>query len=193
MKDLAKKNGKNKYFKDEDLFVDIEKLTYPEIWIFLRKHVSGKEPLPLKDVFDKAGLIYEKERIYNNFSLGGFDVGFNDETQRLVIVDVRNMDAFGKEMKYKVGDEFLSLNSTVITIDNIKAVFGQYFQNVKEGDLVKVEVMRPKRKKNKFKKTELTAKAKKVEQKEYNTVTVKTPLSEKEKVTFKGWLDYNFK
>ena len=52
--------------------------------------------------------------------------------------------------------------------------------------------MRPKRKK-KFKKVELKATARKVEQKEYNIINVKKPMSDKEKVTFKGWLDYNFK
>lgn len=192
MKDLAKKYGKKKSFNDEDLFAEIEKLTYPEIGTFLRKHVSGKEPLPIKDVFDKVGLEFEKEKAYQNFSLGGFDVGFNDETKRLIIVDIGNMDSFGKAMKYKVGDEILSLNGTVISIENIKSVFGQFFDTVKEGDLVKLEVMRPKRKK-KFKKVELKATARKVEQKEYNIINVKKPMSDKEKVTFKGWLDYNFK
>lgn len=192
MKDLAKKYGKNKSFNDEDLFNEIEKLSYPEIGVFLRKHVSGKEPLPIKDVFDKVGLVYEKEKEYQSFSLGGFDVGFNDETKRLIIVDIKGMDAFGKELGYKVGDEFLSLNGKVITVDNIKTVFSEYFENVKEGDIVKVEVMRPKRKK-KLKKVELVGKARKVKQVEYNTITVRSPLSDKEKVTFKGWLDYNFK
>ncbi len=192
MKDLAKKYGKKKSFNDEDLFAEIEKLTYPEIGTFLKKHVSGKEPLPIKDVFDKVGLEFEKEKTYQNFSLGGFDVGFNDETKRLIIVDIANMDSFGKAMNYKIGDEILSLNGTVISIENIKSVFGQFFDTVKEGDLVKLEVMRPKRKK-KFKKTELKATARKVEQKEYNIINVKKPMSDKEKVTFKGWLDYNFK
>ncbi|MBK6521463.1 MAG: peptidase M61 [Sphingobacteriaceae bacterium] len=192
MKDLAKKYGKKKSFNDEDLFAEIEKLTYPEIGAFLKKHVSGKEPLPIKDVFDKVGLEFEKEKTYQNFSLGGFDVGFNDETKRLIIVDIANMDSFGKAMNYKIGDEILSLNGTVISIENIKSVFGQFFDTVKEGDLVKLEVMRPKRKK-KFKKTELKATARKVEQKEYNIINVKKPMSDKEKVTFKGWLDYNFK
>lgn len=192
MKDLAKKYGKKKSFNDEDLFAEIEKLTYPEIGAFLRKHVSGKEPLPIKDVFDKVGLEFEKEKIYQNFSLGGFDVGFNDETKRLIIVDISNMDSFGKAMNYKIGDEILSLNGIVISIENIKSVFGQFFDTVKEGDLVKLEVMRPKRKK-KFKKVELKATARKVEQKEYNIINVKKPMSDKEKVTFKGWLDYNFK
>jgi len=192
MKDLAKKYGKKRSFNDEDLFAEIEKLTYPEIGAFLRKHVAGKEPLPMKDVFDKVGLEYEKEKVFQNFSLGGFDVGFNDETKRLVIVDTRNMDSFGKALGYKVGDEILSLNGTVINIENIKTVFGQFFDTVKEGDVVKIEVMRPKRKK-KFKKTELKATARKVEQTEYNLINVKKPMSDKEKVTFKGWLDYNFK
>jgi len=193
MKDLAKKYGKNKSFNDADLFNEIEKLTYPQIGEFLRKHVGGKEPLPIKDAFDKVGLIYDKEKTYSNFSIGGFDVGYNEETQRLIIVDVKSVDSFGKAMGYKMGDEILSLNGKVITIENIKDVFGDFFTTVKEGDLVKVEVMRPKRKKNKYKKVELSAKARKVEMKEYNAVNVKIPLSEKEKVTFKGWLDYNFK
>lgn len=193
MKDLAKKYGKTKSFNDEDLFNEIEKLTYPEIGKFLRAHVGGKEPLPLKDVFEKVGLIYEKERTQINFSLGGFDVGFNDQTQRLIIVGTRDMDSFGRDMKYKVGDEILSLNGQLISIENIKSVFGNYFENVKEGDVVKVEVMRPKRKKNKYKTVVLTAKARKVEQKEYNTVNVKPSLTDKEKVTFSGWLDYKFK
>jgi predicted metalloprotease with PDZ domain len=192
MKDLAKKYGKTKSFNDEDLFNDIEKFTYPEIGIFLRKHVSGKERLPIKDVFDKVGLVYEREKIYQNFSLGGFDVGFNDATQRLIIIDIRGMDNFGKEMGYKMGDEILSLNGKVIGVDNIKAIFGDYFQTVKEGDVVKIDVMRPK-KKNKYKQVELTAKAKKVEQKELNSITVKSPLSDRDKTTFKGWLDFNFK
>lgn len=192
MKDLAKKYGKNKSFNDEDLFMEIEKLSYPEVGNFLRKHVSGKEPLPIKDVFDKVGLIYEREKEHQNFSLGGFDVGFNDETKRLVIIDVKDMDSFGKEMGYKVGDEILSLNGKVISVETIKSIFGEYFESVKEGDDIKVEVMRPKRRK-KFKKVELAAKARKVKQIEYNTISVRTPLSDKEKVTFKGWLDYNLK
>lgn len=193
MRDLAKKYGKNRSFNDEDLFGEIEKLTYPQIGEFLRRYVGGHEPLPIKDAFDKVGLIYDKEKTYSNFSIGGFDVGYNEETQRLIIVDVKSVDAFGKAMGYKMGDEILSLNGKVITIENIKDVFNDYFSNVKEGDLVKVEVMRPKRKKNKYKKVELSAKARKVELKEYHAVNVKVPLSDKEKVTFKGWLDYNFK
>jgi predicted metalloprotease with PDZ domain len=193
MRDLSKKYGKMKSFRDEDLFNEIEKLTYPEIGMFLRKHVGGKEPLPIKDVLDKVGLIYEKEKTYKNFSIGGFEVGFNEATQRLMVMDVGNMDEFGRSMKYKVGDELLTLNGKELKIESIREVFGAFFESVKEGDEVKVEVMRPKRKGKKYKKVELKSKAKMVEQKEYHAIDVKVPLSDREKDTFKGWLNYNFK
>lgn len=193
MRDLAKKYGKQKSFNDEDLFKDIEALTYPEIGTFLRTYVGGKKPLPLEDVFDKAGLLYEKEKTFKNFSLGGFDVGFNENTMRLVIADTKSMDEFGKSMKYKEGDEIYSLNGQEITVETIKQIFGKHFDTVKEGDVVKMVVMRPKRKSGKYKKVELKAKARMVEIKERNIVSVKPNLSEQEKAVFKGWLDYNLK
>ncbi len=193
MSDLSKKYGKHQSFNDEDLFREIEALTYPEIGTFLRKHVAGKEPLPMADVFDKVGLLYEKEKTYRNFTLGGFDVTFNEATMRLVVADVSGMDAFGKAMKYKEGDELYSLNGQPITIETIKRVFGDYFNSVKEGDLVTVEVMRPRGKKGKYKRVALKAKAKQVDIKEYNNITVKPEVSELEKLVFKGWLNYNLK
>jgi len=191
MRDLAKKYGKHKAFNDEDLFNDITALTYPEIGVFLNKHVAGKEPLPLNDVFDKVGLIYEKEKVFRNFSLGGFDVGFNEKTMRLVIANTRDMDAFGKAMKFKDGDEIFSLNGQAITIESIKRVFSDHFNTVKEGDLVKMEIMRPKGNKGKYKRKELSAKAKLVDIKEYNLINVKPELSDTEKAVFNGWLGYN--
>jgi predicted metalloprotease with PDZ domain len=47
MQDLAKNFGKEKAFKDEELFDQIAKLTYPEIRTFFTRYVEGNEPLPL--------------------------------------------------------------------------------------------------------------------------------------------------
>lgn len=61
MVDLAKKYGKSKPFKDEDLFKEITKLTYPEIGEFLEKYVSGNQPLPLVEIFNLVGIHYESK------------------------------------------------------------------------------------------------------------------------------------
>lgn len=62
MADLAKKYGKNTPFKDDLLFDEIAKLTHPEIGTFLKDHVGGNKPLPLKEVFDLVGLTYSNEQ-----------------------------------------------------------------------------------------------------------------------------------
>ncbi len=62
VKRLVKKFGKEKAFKDEELFDIITSITYPEIKEHFTKYVEGIEPLPLIEYLEKVGLIYnEKE------------------------------------------------------------------------------------------------------------------------------------
>jgi PDZ domain-containing secreted protein len=70
------------------------------------------------------------------------------------------MDDFGKMLKFKNGDQLVKLNGKVIDITNIKNIFGNYFTNTKEGDLVTFEIARPKFRKGKFKYKTLKANAK---------------------------------
>lgn len=54
---LMNKYGKNKPFKDDDLFNDIYEFTgYPEIKTFIEKYIEGTEKLPLKEDLQKVGL-----------------------------------------------------------------------------------------------------------------------------------------
>lgn len=187
MKDLGAKYGKNKSFNDEDLFNDIEKLTYPEIGTFLRKHVGGKTPLPMHDVFDKIGINFIKENTDFEFSFGSPDLDFNDLTKRLIVVSTKDLDDFGKDLGFKVGDELSKLNGKLITEETAKEVFANYFETLKEGDDVTIEVYRPKGRK-KFKVKELKAKARKIKVVEYNKIVLKESISEKEKQTLRAWV-----
>ena len=56
MKDLSKTYGKEKSFKDEELFNKITQLTYPEIGIFFKRYVAGNEPLPIKETLALVGI-----------------------------------------------------------------------------------------------------------------------------------------
>jgi predicted metalloprotease with PDZ domain len=188
MKDLAGKYGKNRSFNDADLFNDIEKFTYPEIGDFLRKHVGGHEPLPMKDVFDKIGIDFLKEYIHYEFTFGSPDLDFNEKTERLFVSGTWSLDEFGKELKFKSGDEISKLNGKEVKMTTAKEVFEDYFKNVKEGDLVKIEVYRPKRKAGKYKVKTLSAKAHKVKLAEYNKLTLRDNITEKEKHILRTWL-----
>ena len=188
MKDLATKYGKNKSFNDEDLFNDIEKFTYPEIGVFLRTHVSGTTPLPMASVLDKIGIDFSKEKTTFEFSLGNTDLNFNEKTNRLYVAGVADLDEFGKELGYNIGDELSKLNGKEIKMDRVKEIISNYYETVKEGDKVTVEVYRPKGKKGKYKHKTLTATAKKVKTIRKNQIQLKQKLSDKEKQTLKAWV-----
>ena len=57
MKNLAKKYGKEKPFKDEELISEIVALTYPEVGAFFEMHVQGTTPIDYNVYFEKVGLI----------------------------------------------------------------------------------------------------------------------------------------
>ena len=188
MKDLATKYGKNKSFNDEDLFNDIEKFTYPEIGDFLRKHVGGKTPLPIKNVLDKIGIDFAKESVSNEFSFGSPDLDFKEDTKRLVVMSIKDLDDFGKALRFKVGDELNKLNGKELKIDIIKEVIADYYENIKEGDKITIEVFRPKRKKGKYKIKTLSATARKVKITDYNKISLKQDISPKQKETLRSWI-----
>jgi predicted metalloprotease with PDZ domain len=188
MKDLATKYGKNKSFNDEDLFKDIEKFTYPEIGDFLKKHVGGKTPLPMKEVLDKIGIDFLKENISYEFSFGSPDLDYKEETKRLYVVSIKDLDDFGKALGFKEGDELSKLNGKELNIDAVKEVIADYYDKLKEGDEVTVEVYRPKKQKGEYKIKTLKAKAKKVKIIDYNKISLKETISEKQKQTLRTWI-----
>src|ERR1700757_152727 len=142
MADLSKLYGKDKSFKDDDLFNDIEKLTSPEARKFLDMYVAGNKKLPYKEVLAMVGLNYDEKLEREEIGLGGFNMGFNPKTNRAVIFDLDKDNAFGKKMKYKEYDEIVSFNGKSITLDNYKEVLFGFLHNAKTGDKLVVEVAR---------------------------------------------------
>lgn len=187
MKDLSKKYGKSKSFKDDDLFNDIQALTYPEIGTFLRTYVGGNKPLPFKEVFGMVGLNYTDKRAEKRITLGGISVGFNPTTNRLVVASTEKLDAFGKKLGFKEGDELLSFNNRKLTLENIREIFADYFTNAKAKDKLTVEVLR-KEKNGKETTKVLKAKVKPVEVMETDIIEVNKNATDKQVAARRAWL-----
>ena len=186
MADLSKLYGKDKSFKDDDLFSDIEKLTSPAARDFLNKYVDRSQKLPFKEVFNMVGLNYDEKTERQQISLGGFGMGFNPKTNRAVIFDIANADAFGKKMKYKEGDEIVLFNGKKVNIDNYKEVLYGFIQNAKTGDKLVVEVARKRKDKEQVK--TLSAKVAPVKVTLLNDITVNKNASDKQIATRNAWL-----
>jgi predicted metalloprotease with PDZ domain len=187
MRDLAKKYGKDKSFKDKDLFDDIERLSGPEVRKFLNEYVAGPKPLPLVEVFKMVGLDLIKQRETESVTLGGFGVGYSEESKRLTVIDVSNVDVFGKQFKYKVGDELYSFNNRLLTIENAQEVIGDFMGKTKVGDKLVVEVYR-KDKKGNFKLKALKGKVKKVKVMEENIIDIAKDPTDKQITARRTWL-----
>lgn len=156
IKSLSKKYGKDKAFKDEELFGVITELTNPGVSEFLNRYVSGTERLPFKEYLNFAGIVYVHDSTTNDFSLGKIGIGFNPETGHLVVSSTKDVNEFGRKMGYQDGDEILSINKTVLTAQNAQAFLANWKATVKEGDKLTVQVLRA-NEKGKAKKVKLSA------------------------------------
>jgi predicted metalloprotease with PDZ domain len=139
--DLGIKYGKDQFFEDDQLFDEIEKLTYPEIKEFLLRHVQGSEPIPYEKYFAFAGVQYIPEETIRTFSLGGADMT-GDSLGKLIVNSTKSMDGFGKKIGYQDKDEIVSLNGEAINLSNANVLISKFYNTVKEGDIVTVVVRR---------------------------------------------------
>lgn len=187
MKDLAKKYGKNTSFDDHELFNDIENLTSAAIGKFLRDYVGGTKPLPMAEVFDKIGIEFVKENVVYEFSLGNPDLSFNQKTERLKVEGTKDLDEFGKALAYKKGDEFYKLNGKIIKVALLKETIASYYSELKEGDLVTVDVYRPKFRKGHYKQIKLSARARKIKMTRKNQISLMKEINDQQKQTFRTW------
>lgn len=184
--DLSKKYGKSKPFKDDSLFYEIEKMTYPVIGEFLRKHVAGKTSLPLKEIFSYVGLRFDKEKITEEITLGGIDIKANDKDQ-IYISSIENLDEFGKQFGFKEEDIIYAINNRLFALETAEEILSEFGSTAKEGDLVTFEVIRKNKKGESYNKV-LKGKVKKVKQVRKNQLDVAEEMTEENKFILKQWL-----
>ncbi len=146
MQKLATRYGKDKPFKDDELFEVIAEMTYPEVGDFLRKHVAGTDPLPLQETFTDIGIRYQSD-VREKELVTGLEgiIGYNPETKELLAVNLRKANAVGKQLKFKRGDVIQTINGEAVNPENIRDVFAKLSQNAAPGQALVVEVRRPKK------------------------------------------------
>jgi predicted metalloprotease with PDZ domain len=156
IQDLGKIYGKDSAFKDDELFDKIGQITYPQITTFLKTYVGGNKPLPFGQVFDLVGVTYTAPTVAKQFTFGRFSAGVDPSNNRIKVTDVSNMNDFGKKMGYREGDELVSVNGQNVDLSNFSTIRQNWLDHAKEGDKMKVVVMR-KQQNGSFKKVTLKA------------------------------------
>ncbi|MDQ3021487.1 MAG: peptidase M61 [Bacteroidota bacterium] len=139
---LLEKYGKERSFKDEDLFGEIGSLTSPKVRTFLDKYVAGPNRIPYNEIFEKVGIAVKKTP-YTIVDAGNLSLGFNQQNFRLKIVKIESSgNKFINDLGVKAGDEFISVNGKPINFQNIKNIFGSVKNQMKPGDDFELVVAR---------------------------------------------------
>ncbi|WP_299824020.1 peptidase M61 [uncultured Pontibacter sp.] len=188
MLDLSKTYGKENSFKDDELFDKIAELTSPELRTFFAKHVEGSEPLPLEETFRKVGITYQPVANESINSYGGFTPGFDREANKIIVAEIDDMDAFGKQMGFQVNDQLLKFNGTDITTENIRELIGERLQQMKPGEKITITVGR-KNAKGKLKEKKLKGKVTAIEQQAVHVLTPDPNATEQQKALRAAWLN----
>ena len=142
--DLSNKYGKQKGFKDDELFAEIEKLTYPEIRQFLDTYVGGAQPLPLEEVLNLAGVTYkaQAETKDSTFSMGKVSLGFDTETGNIVVKDTSRINDLGRALGYRPGDQVISVNDEILSAAKANSFFRNFGNTSRAGDPLVIKITR---------------------------------------------------
>jgi predicted metalloprotease with PDZ domain len=138
---LLEKYGRNRSFKDEDLFNDFTGLTSPKVGEFFSRYVAGSEHLPFKEICDMVGFDFQNNP-YQTLDFGSVSMGFNQKTGRLKIGEIDENNEFISSLGVKKDDELVSVNGEKISFFNIRDLFGSVKNPAKVGDDFKMEVAR---------------------------------------------------
>ncbi|UZO79413.1 hypothetical protein NBT05_10590 [Aquimarina sp. ERC-38] len=108
---LANKH-QNQPFKEDHLFKELEKLTFPVITSFIKKHIINNEPIDYKSILQLVGLDLERKKVpasyfqYNTLSY--IRKSSDDETLLFTMACLDN--TFYKEQNILPGDILVSVN-----------------------------------------------------------------------------------
>jgi predicted metalloprotease with PDZ domain len=189
MQDLSKYYGKEKSFDDAELFDKIAEVSkFPEIRQFFANYVEGKQPLPIQEILNSVGIDYQKNFKKREKTLGFsvYNLGINPETKGVFIIEDDGIDAFGKQIGFKAGDELVSLNGQKLDLENFRLTRGNFLEKSKEGEEQVFIIIR----KENDKKVEvrLTGKLFIPEVIEKDVLTIMETPTDEQKALLKAWL-----
>lgn len=130
LKELSKKYGDSTPFKDDVLFDEIVKMTYPEVKVFFDTHVIGTKPIDYNVYFDKVGLMLGSKTEQSGYFLKGQDPYIDVDPSNNNSIFIRkgiNLNSFLIAIGAEGGDVIKTINGTPITLETIRAIIGQSF------------------------------------------------------------------
>lgn len=185
IRELSEKYGPMKAFKDEELFDEIEAITNPQVGAFLRTYIGAANALPYSEIFEWAGISYQRESNERLITSGKFHPGTNDDGE-IYVSKTDQMNNFGYALGLKEGDVILEWNGIEINAKNFPKTMQSYYETAVEGEKVTVLVRREAL--GKSKKVKLKAKAQAIKSSAKYIFEVQENLSPSQQLVRNAWI-----
>jgi len=134
---LSETYGPSKAFKDDSLFDEIARVSFPEMKTFCEDYLTANKPLPYKEYFDKLGINYYPSSTDTVWSFGKFTMAVDQSKDELVILKSDPGNLFGLQK----GDFLVSVNDIPLTLFNFELVLDPVYK-AKNGEKVKLGIRR---------------------------------------------------
>ncbi|MFD2568933.1 M61 family metallopeptidase [Pseudotenacibaculum haliotis] len=141
MRDLSKKYGAKKPFKDDEIIAEIVKMTYPAVGEFFKNHVEGTTPIDYNKYFEKVGVKETTETVDVSYFLDNKNQPFLSVNDKQEIFFTKRSNSGLKALGVQGGDVIKSVNGDEVNLQSARQIIGKSFQ-WKEGDTLKIEVVR---------------------------------------------------
>lgn len=136
--DLSKDYGKERPLPEERFFEILIDYSGPEFEDFIRRYIIGNEKLPVKEMLDKLGIIYEEERPGDE-RRGDLGMFFSAEPGGVAALWV---DPAVQKMGLHTGDIVQRFNGTAVTAENYGEVLYRGGSRLPVGDTYAIEILR---------------------------------------------------
>lgn len=141
MRDLSKKYGAKKPFKDDEIIAEIVKMTYPAVGEFFKNHVEGNTPIDYNKYFEKVGVKESTATVDVTYFLDNKNQPFLSVNDKQEIFFTKRSNTGLKALGVQGGDVIKSVNGEEVNLQSARQIIGKSFQ-WKEGDPLKIEVVR---------------------------------------------------
>ena len=141
MKDLAKKYGAKKAFKDDEIIAEITKMTYPAVGEFFKNHVEGEMPINYDDFFSKTGIVKKMLTVDTRYFVDNANRPFIAVNKKREIYFTKRTNTGLVALGVKENDVVKSVNGEALTLQNANAILVKTF-SWKAGDKISLEVIR---------------------------------------------------
>lgn len=136
--DLSKDYGKERPLPEERFFEILIDYSGPEFEDFIRRYIIGNEKLPVKEMLEKLGIIYEEERPGDE-RRGDLGMFFSAEPGGVTVLWV---DPAVQQMGLRPGDVVRRFNGAPVTAENYGEVLYRGGGRLPVGDTYAIEILR---------------------------------------------------